>query len=719
MKKKTISIAGMHCASCAQNIENSIKRIDGVRKVNVSFANEKAYVEFDDILNEEKIYKAITDLGYKIVSTDDDYRSKEIKDLKKLFLFCVLFSFPIFLISMPFEWMGIDLPNKVLIMFLLATPVQFIAGYRFYKSAFLALKAKTANMDTLIALGTSAAYFYSVFILFSGRNEHVYFETSAILITFVILGKMLEAITKGKASDAIKKLMMLQPKKAIVLKDKKEVEVNVDEVEIGDIVIVKPGQKIPVDGVVIDGFSAVDESMLTGESIPVDKKKGDKVIGGTINSYGVLKIKAEKVSKDSFLNQIIKLVEDAQNSKAPMQKLADKISAIFVPTVLLIALFAFSFWYFVFKSTFDFAIMIFVSVLIIACPCALGLATPTAIMVGSGKAAENGIIFKSSESLEGLSKVNVVIFDKTGTLTLGKPIVTDIVGDEKNVLKYACIAEKRSEHPIANAIIEKAKQENIKIDEPTKFVIKPGKGVEAIYKGKKILFGNEKLMKENKIKIDKYANDIDKLQTQGKTVMILSVDKKIVGLIAVSDRPKENALDVVKKLKEMGKDVVMITGDNRKTAEFIGKELGIENVFSEVLPDEKEKYVENFQKNGKVVAFVGDGVNDAPALAKADVGIAIGAGTDVAIEAGSVILIKNDLNDVVKSFQISKKTVNKIKQNLFWAFFYNFLGIPIASGVIYPFTGFLLNPIIAGGAMALSSLSVVSNSLLLKKSKLG
>jgi Cu+-exporting ATPase len=713
MKRKTISIAGMHCASCAQNIENNIKKLQGIKKVSVSFANEKAYVEYEENLDEEKIYKAITDLGYKVVSTDEDYREREIKSLKKLFLFCFLLSFPVFLIAMPFEWFGIELPNKNLIMFLLATPVQFIAGYRFYKSAFLALKAKTANMDTLIALGTSAAYFYSVFVFFTKSSGNVYFETSSLLITFVILGKMLEAITKGKASEAIKKLMMLQPKTAIVLRNGKEIEVGIDEVYVDDIVIIKPGQKIPVDGVVISGESSVDESMLTGESMPVDKKKGDKVIGGTINKQGTLKVKAEKVGKDSFLNQIIKLVEDAQNSKAPIQILADKTSAVFVPTVLLIALASFFVWYFLLGSRLDFAIMIFVSVLIIACPCALGLATPTAIMVGSGKAAENGIIFKNSEALEMLTKVDTVVFDKTGTLTIGRPVVTDIVGG-KEVLRYAAIAEKKSEHPIAQAITEKAK-EVYDIPEPKKFEAISGMGVAATWRKKKILFGNVKLMKENKIDTSRFLDKINELESQGKTVMILAVNGKALGVIAVADRIKDEAAKVVAKLKDENKDVIMITGDNKRTAEYIAKQLGIEKVLAEVLPQEKETEISKLQTNGKKVAFVGDGINDAPALARADVGIAIGAGTDVAIEAGSVILVKNDLNDLIKAIKISKYTVAKIKQNLFWAFFYNSLGIPIAAGLLYPISGFLLNPVIAGGAMALSSVSVVINSLILRK----
>ena len=717
MKKKTILIAGMHCASCAQNIENSIKKLEGVKKVNVSFANEKAYVEYEDWMKDEEIYKVINDLGYKVVSACEDHREREIKSLKKLFLFCFLLSFPIFLISMPFEWLGIELPNKNLVMFLLATPVQFIAGYRFYRSAFLALKAKTANMDTLIALGTSAAYFYSVFILFTNSNGHVYFETSSLLITFVVLGKMLEAITKGKASDAIKKLMMLQPKTAIVLREGKEIEVGIDEVNIGDVVIIKPGQRIPVDGIVISGESSVDESMLTGESMPVDKKKGNKVIGGTINKQGTLKVKAERIGKDSFLNQIIKLVEEAQSSKAPMQRLADRISAVFVPTVLLIALTSFVVWYFFAGKGLDFSIMIFVSVLIIACPCALGLATPTAIMVGSGKAAENGIIFKNSESLEMLSKVDVFVFDKTGTLTLGKPTVTDIFGD-KETLKYAAIAEKKSEHPIAKAVVEHAKNVYKIIEEPTKFKAVSGMGVIAVCRKRKIIFGNMKLMKESNVGVSKFLEKINELESQGKTVMILAVDGKALGVIAVADKIKDDAAEVVAKLKNLGKEVVMITGDNKRAADYIAKQLGIERVLAEVLPQEKEIEVAKLQKDGKRVAFIGDGINDAPALARADAGIAIGAGADVAIEAGSVVLVKNDLKDVIKAVKISRYTVDKIKQNLFWAFFYNSLGIPIAAGLLYPINGFLLNPIIAGGAMALSSVSVVSNSLMMRNARI-
>ena len=734
MKKIIISISGMHCASCAQKIESALKKLNGVTKVNVNFATEKATVEFDEIIiNESEINNCVKQLGYqviketehdvgKFVDKEKEVREKEIKNLRALFLISLILSIPIFILSFP-ELFKIEIPYQNLILLFLATPVQFIVGYRFYKGTSSALKARTANMDTLIAVGTSSAYFYSTIVtLIPAFGNYVYFDTSAIIITFIILGKWLEAITKGKASEAIKKLIGLQPKTATIIRNGKEIQISIKDVVVGDIVIVKPGQKIPLDGIIIEGFSSVDESMITGESIPVEKKKGDKIIGATINKHGSFKFKATKIGKDTVLNQIIKLVEEAQGSKAPIQRLSDKVSGYFVPTVIIIALISFFLWYFVFGQSFIFALNNFIAVLIIACPCALGLATPTAIMVGSGKGAENGILIKSAEALENAHKLTTIIFDKTGTLTEGRPKVTDILAtdqsDKKEILKYAAIAEKSSEHPLAEAIINKAKEEKIKIPDANFFEAIPGYGILAKHNRNIIFLGNKSLMKKHKIKIDRrLEKKIISLENEGKTVIILALNKRIVGLVAVADTLKEFSKKAVKKLQDIGKEVIMITGDNKRTANAIAKQIGIDEVLAEVLPEDKEKEISKLQKRGKIVAMVGDGVNDAPALAKADIGIAIGAGTDVVLETGQIILIKNDLRDVVTAIDLSNYTIKKIKQNLFWAFFYNSIGIPIAAGLLYPFTGFLLNPIIAGIAMVFSSVSVVSNSLLMKRYK--
>jgi Cu+-exporting ATPase len=725
MKKITLPIVGMHCASCAQNIEKTLKKLKGVVTANVNFATERATVEFNDsAINEDKIINAIESLGYSVIKESEEAvdkekiaRESEIRRLKILFLFSLALSVPIFIISMVLEWLNIMIPGKNIILFLLATPVQFIVGYGFYKGAFSAIRSKTANMDSLIAIGTSAAYFYSLFVVLfpNALGEHVYFETSAVLMTFIIFGKWLEAVTKGKTSEAIKKLIGLQPKTATIIRNGKEIQVQIKDVIIGDIVVVKPGQRIPVDGVVVDGLSSVDESMITGESIPIEKKKDDNVIGGTINKHGSFKFKATKIGKDMVLSQIIKLVEDAQGSKAPIQRLADKVSSYFVPAVLVIAIISFSLWYFIFGQAFAFSLSIFIAVLIIACPCALGLATPTAIIVGTGKGAENGILIKGAEALENIHKINTVVFDKTGTLTKGKPELTDIIElnkmKKKEILKYAAIAEKGSEHPLAEAILNKAK--GLKIPDSTSFQAVPGYGILAKYNRKTIIFGNRSLMKKYKIKIDG-IDKISDLENEGKTVMILALNKKIVGLVAVADTLKEFSKESVNKLHKMNKEVIMITGDNQRTAEAIAKQLGIDSVLAEVLPKEKAKEIEKLQKKGKIVAMVGDGINDAPALAKADVGIAIGAGTDIALETGQIVLIKNDLRDVITAIDLSNYTIKKIKQNLFWAFFYNSILIPIAAGLFYPLT---INPMIAGAAMAFSSVSVVSNSLLMKRYK--
>ncbi|WP_278294226.1 copper-translocating P-type ATPase [Caloranaerobacter azorensis] len=593
----------------------------------------------------------------------------------------------------------------------LATLVQFIIGYRFYKGAYHSLKGGGANMDVLVALGTSAAYFYSLYNLISGVKEY-YFEASAVIITLILLGKMLEAIAKGRTSEAIKKLMNLQAKTARVIRDGKELDIPVEQVVVGDIVVVRPGEKIPVDGIVIEGNSSVDESMLTGESIPVDKKEGDEVIGATINKHGTFKFKATKIGRDTVLSQIIKLVEEAQGSKAPIQRLADKVAGIFVPTVIGIAILTFAIWYFV-EGDFTNALINAVAVLVIACPCALGLATPTAIMVGTGKGAENGILIKGGEYLERAHQIDTLIFDKTGTITKGEPEVTDIISFNKSkedILKFAAIAEKASEHPLGQAIVKKGEESGIKLTDPEKFNAIPGHGIFAVIEGKEVYLGNRKLMKDKNINIEDIEDEIVNLESQGKTAMILSINGRVEGIIAVADTVKEHSREAIKQLKSMGIEVYMITGDNERTANAIAREVGIENVIAEVLPEHKAQEVEKLKAQGKKVGMVGDGINDAPALVKADIGFAIGTGTDVAIEAADITLMKGDLRDIVLAIRLSRRTMRTIKQNLFWAFFYNSIGIPLAA------LGFL-NPMIAGAAMAFSSVSVVSNSLRLKRFK--
>jgi len=736
-----LPIQGIECASCVQKIEKALLQTRGVTKAVVNLATEKANVGYlPSETSIKEIKRAIESTGYKVLElapseeVEDPerlIREKEYKKLKIKFIAGLVLGLLVFLGSSRhwFPWIPSFVGNFY-VLWVLATPVQFWIGWQFYKGAWGALKHRNADMNTLIAVGTSAAYLYSVtatlfpsFFEAGGIKPAVYFDTSALIIVLIILGRLLEARAKGQTSEAIKKLMGLSPKTARVIREGKEIDIPVEEVLVGDTIIVRPGEKIPVDGIVKDGKSAVDESMITGESIPAKKKAGDEVIGATINKTGSFKFQATKVGKDTALAQIIKLVQDAQGSKAPIQRLADVISGYFVPIVISIAIATFVIWFnFGPFPALTFALLTFVAVMIIACPCALGLATPTAVMVGTGKGAEKGILIKGGESLETAHKLDTIVFDKTGTLTRGEPEITDIVTQndysEEEILKYAASAEKVSEHPLAEAIIKRAKEKKIELHDPKNFNAIEGHGIEAEVDGKKVLLGNLKLMQKQQIVVRNLEEKAEELAGDGKTPMYISLEGKAAGLIAVADTLKENSLQAVEKLKKLGLEVIMLTGDNRKTAEAIARKAGIDRVLPEVLPEDKVHEIKSLQSGGRRVAMVGDGINDAPALAQADVGIAIGSGTDVAMEASDITLIKGDLRGVVSAIELSKRTIKIIKQNLFWAFFYNTAGIPLAAGVLYPFFGILLNPIFASAAMAFSSVSVVSNSLRLRRVKL-
>jgi Cu+-exporting ATPase len=775
MEKTILKISGMHCASCAQNIENTLRKEEGIKSANVNFASEKLYLEFDTAqISIAKIKKIIEKLGYKASEETleeemhdhhKEAKAQEIKKLKKRFIFALTFSVPIIYMAMG-EMIGLPMPiifenYGAIIQFVLATAV-IISCFNIWISGFKNLLRLTPNMDSLIFIGTAVAYFYSLIISFlmfleTEVEAHLYYESAALILVFISLGKYLEAVTKGKTSEVIKKLIGLQPKEATILKipnsklqtpnksqiqnhkfkteDYEEIKIPIEKVQIGDIVLVRPGEKIPVDGIVIDGYSGVDEKAITGESIPVEKKKGDEVIGATINKTGFLKIKATRVGKDTMLAQIIKIFEEAMGSKAPIQLLADKVSFYLVPLVISIAILSFIIWLLLGQSL-AFALNVFVSVLIIACPCALGLATPTAVMMGTGLAAKNGILIKSGKALEIARNVNIVIFDKTGTLTKGEPAVTDIIeiqNSKSKILQLSASVEKNSEHPLAQAIVNKAREEKINFLEVKNFQAIPGHGVLAEIDDKKILLGTRKLMIDNQIDPSLIEEKMIALENQGKTAMILAQDKEIIGIIAVADTLKEYSKEAVEMLHKMGKKVAIITGDNKRVGQAIAKLVGVDYVLAEVLPQDKARVIKRIQEGEKignwklkignsrqrrVVAMVGDGINDAPALAQADLGIALGSGTDVAMETGEIVLIKDDLRDVITAIDLSKYTFKKIKQNLFWAFFYNILGIPIAAGVLYPFTGWLLNPAIAAAAMSFSSVSVVLNALLMKRYKL-
>ncbi|MGH7274636.1 MAG: copper-translocating P-type ATPase, partial [Nitrospiria bacterium] len=611
-------------------------------------------------------------------------------------------------------------------LFLFATPVQFIGGWQFYKGTLDAVKARQANMDSLIAVGTSAAWLYSsLYTFFPGLlpqvvkgGTEVYFTESGLIIGFILLGRVMEHVVKGRASEAVRKLLDLQPKMARVLRDGAEVEVPVEQLQKDDLFVVRPGERIAVDGVVLEGYSSVDQSVVTGESIPVEKKAGDEVIGASINKTGLMKVKATKVGEETTLAQIVKMVEEAIVSRAPMQRMADLISAYFVPAVIGLAIFAFLFWFVIWGLPFGYAFTIFIAILIIACPCALGIATPIAIMIGAGKGAMHGVLIKSGEYLEKARRLSAIVFDKTGTLTVGQPSLTDLIpfkGTQEGLLSLAAAVEKGSEHPLGEAIVRAAEEKGIPLLAIESFEAIPGHGVKARLTGQTVLLGNRKLLRESGIGIEVAESKLAALEQEGKTAMLVAQDGDLVGIVAVADTLKESAVGAIKKLHTLGIEVLMITGDNRRTAEAIARRLGITRVLSEVLPQDKAKEIGRFKAEGKLVAMVGDGINDAPALAASDVGIAIGSGTDIAKETGGIVLIKNDLNDVVTAIELSRRTVRKMKQNLFWAFFYNVSLIPVAAGVLYPVTGVLLNPILAAIAMAASSLTVVSNSLLLNR----
>ncbi|MEK6923840.1 MAG: heavy metal translocating P-type ATPase [Candidatus Micrarchaeota archaeon] len=721
MVRVEIAVGGMHCASCAVLITRALEKTLGVVKANVNYASGKALVEFDDAqTNESAVVDAIKSRGYAArVGVDADgerqVREKEISTLKTLLVIGAAFAIPALILGM----FVMDFPYRMLLLFLLSTPVQFVIGKSFYLGAWSALQNKSASMDTLIAVGTSAAYFYSIAALF-GLVEEQYFEVAAILITLVILGKYLEAVAKGRTSEAIRKLMGLAPKTATVIRARQELEIPIEQVVAGDIVVVKPGEKMPVDGIVVEGASAVDESMVTGESIPVEKTKGSKIIGGTINKHGALKFKATKVGKDTVLSQIVKLVEEAQGSKANIQRFADQISAIFVPVVIAIAILTFVAWYFLLGQPFSFALMVSVAVLVIACPCALGLATPTSIMVGTGIGAQKGILIKNAESLELMHKIKAVVFDKTGTITEGKPKVTDFIvfspKDRRKSLEFAYAVENNSEHPLADAIVEFVKCENTALKKARGFKATPGFGVEAVVDGSSVALG--KPDKAFGAQSKHVYTVVSRLQEEGKTAMVLKANAKPIAVIGVADTIRETSVKAVEELKKLGVETWLITGDNERTAKAIARQAGIRNVFAEVLPQDKASYVKQLQDKGLKVVMVGDGINDAPALAQADIGIAMGSGTDVAMETGSVVLMRSDPQDVPRAIRLGRATINKIRQNMFWALVYNVLGIPIAAGLLYPSFGILLSPIIAGGAMALSSVSVVANALTLRWIKL-
>jgi Cu+-exporting ATPase len=744
-KEVTLMVEGMTCASCSSAVERSLKKLDGVEIASVNLATNKATIKYDGSkVKIAELKKAVEKAGYiprdieKKLAIDEDQirKDKESKDMFHRLMLSIFFSLPLLYIAMGHMFIPdiAKLPaiidyhnyplNFTLVQLALTLPVMW-AGRKFFLVGFKTLFKGSPNMDTLVAIGTGAAFLYGLYAIFAIYNgdfhfvDNLYFEVAALIITLLLLGKYLEARMKGKTSEAIKKLMNLAPKTARLVKNGTEIEVTLEEVEVDDILIVKPGERIPVDGVVVEGFSAVDESMLTGESLPVDKQPGDSIVGGSLNKNGLLTMKAKAVGESTALARIIKLVEDAQGQKAPIAAMADIVSSYFVPVVIVIAIVAALVWWFVGKDV-DFVLTIFVTVLVIACPCALGLATPTAIMVGTGKGAENGVLFKGGEALETAHHIQAIIFDKTGTLTEGKPTLTDVIPyniDSDILLRYTASAEQGSEHPLAQAIVKGANDKGIQLFPIDKFIAVTGRGVDVTIDDKVVLIGNRAFMDERNIELHAIEADMDGLANEGKTPMLVAIDGQLKGIVAVADVVKPSSAKAVEQLKQMGIKVAMITGDNKKTAAAIGRQVGIDLILAEVLPQDKSSEVVKLQKQGYSVAMVGDGINDAPALAMADIGIAIGSGTDVAIESADVVLMKSDLMDVVTAIKLSRATIRNVKQNLFWAFIYNIAGIPLAAGVFYAFGGPLLNPIFAGAAMAFSSVSVVTNALRLRRFK--
>ena len=723
--KVELRIGGMSCAACSARVEKSLSRMPGLKRAGVNLATEIATIEyFPTQIGVKDLIRAIQDTGYDAESWTLDVASAgadELKGRRRMLLFAAVFSLP-FVVMMIAELLGLMVPHWLMsppVQLLLATPVQFIAGFTFYRGAYFALKSGTANMDVLVSLGTSAAYFYSLMASILTPHASLYFEASAVLITLVLLGKYLETVAKGRTSEAIKKLMGLRPRTARVIREGQEIDIPTEQVVVGDLVLVRPGERIPVDGRVTDGYSAVDESMLTGESVPVDKQTGDLVTGATVNKYGVLRVEATRVGRDTMLAQIVRVVEEAQGSKAPIQRLADVVAGYFVPLVLIIAVLTFVSWYWLKDVSLARALINATAVLVIACPCAMGLATPTSIMVGTGRGAENGVLIRGGEHLERTHKVDTVVLDKTGTITRGEPVLIDVVavspfsGQEPAILRWAGQVERMSEHPIAQAIVSGAEERlrDLQPVAPEEFTAIPGKGIYARLENRTILIGTRRLLQDYQVDIRSMQGVLDKMELSGKTVVLMAVDGQAAAALGVADTVKEHSREAIQELKNSGLEVWMITGDNRPTAEAIARQVGIENVLAEVLPEDKAREVERLRDQGRVVAMVGDGINDAPALATADVGIAVGTGTDVAMEAADITLMRGDLRAIVTAIRLSGATMRNIRQNLFWAFIYNIIGIPLAAA------GFL-NPIIAGAAMALSSVSVVSNALRLKRVRL-
>jgi Cu+-exporting ATPase len=739
-----LPITGMTCAACARRIERRLSKTPGVRNAEVNFAIERARVEFSPAeIDRNRLRETIEEIGYGVIEAEENAvedaqkteHEAEYRELKRKFLVAAVLSLPVLIIAMSHGAIGfLNFPGVNYLQLLLTTPVVFYSGWQFYRAAWTGARHLSADMNTLIAVGTGSAYIYSVFATFfpdffavhSAMSEMpeampvpVYFEAACVIIALILLGRLLEARAKGRTGAAIRRLLDLQVKRARVVRNNQEIEIGVDEVLPGDVVLVRPGERIPVDGTILEGASAIDESMLTGESLPAEKRPKDQVFGGTINKTGSFRFKATKVGKDTALQQIVRLVREAQGSKAPIARLADVISGIFTPIVILIAIVTFIVWFAVSpaETRLSLALVNFVSVLIIACPCALGLATPTAIMVGTGKGAENGVLIKSGEALEIAHRLDTIVLDKTGTVTLGEPAVTDIIPneiDENRLLQILASAENHSEHPLAAAIVKEAQNRNLDLLKTENFVALEGRGIEAEIQNHRLLLGNRRLMTERGIELENFEVVAEQLSNAGKTPMFAALDEKFAGMIAVADTVKSEAKAAVSELHNLGIEVVMITGDNRRTAEAVAAEVGINRVLAEVLPAAKAEEIKRLQSENRKVGMVGDGINDAPALAQADVGIAIGTGTDVAIEAADVTLLSGNLRGVVTALKLSKATIRTVKQNLFWAFIYNTLGIPVAAGVLYPFFGILLSPVLASAAMSLSSVSVVTNSLRLR-----